>query len=930
MTVDPLPDWVANIPAYDGIKRQGDTQFERPFTVQQLLEFGRELIEQFLRRVVSAVVGVFVPGAGPAFDQLRAWSEGLFGDITAKINDAAGINLSSWDAFLGSLDDGKGIDITLVPKLVAALDGIPWESGDPGAILQAILEAAGNVLGGLRGLVPIGLLTDRKAQLIFEGGFDGPATIVEGSGWEHDDSDGVPGSSPVGCARLDCDGAAHIMASEHIEVAPGWELSGRFRAKWESFTSTGDYPIRVEVWPFHKPEDSDVYSPVGSPVMLAGVESPSGASGGPGGWGADPHGGPVWVVPGDGTVTHIVVRPKATEDATSGVVKLDNVIVEAIQKIPQRFTKDLPEDLSSLFNHIELWVDSALDALNIPKVGSLADRILDLSDEMEWLQARGQDVQQLLDDLLTNPASVLGNIPQSLVAGLSGAVSELTQIRDILRGDAITPTNQAIQDIKDWWTGVQGRTQHLTSGGLLDHSRVVGLQSQITTGVDGLAEAVRDGAAAAAGTFTGIVDEAYQGLLDLFGLANTARDIAITAQSQIQEITNDTEAPPGLDGISWSATFGGDLNSALPSGDWPSVYNLVIKDGGHLGIADAAPNTSIAWAVTAQAYATEGMSASVVLGPPRGKTGWDTLYSGAYVNCNPDFTSGAYTHIRPDRINFGRMQRSGTTFTFTQLATVSGTFKQGDLVRIRHYSGTYHVVVNGLTKLSFTDASSTIPRGAGYDRAGISQQRGQFSDFFGSWTNDSWRMAGFAMSDWLPAGVNVETASWRLRRGAGGEVALSVGHGAQAAMPSGFYTMNDLASKVTISDLGTGTVTVTEDGWYEIMATSTNRDNFNEVPSNLASGTYEAGDNRASWRSTLWVLFVDGTPVAGPIMAGVSTTVYLAAGQQIRPGVSASWPLVGAGGHATDAVRYFAYSGRSAITHVSGAPSASFTGRKVG
>lgn len=181
------------------------------------------------------------------------------------------------------------------------------------------------------------------------------------------------------------------------------------------------------------------------------------------------------------------------------------------------------------------------------------------------------------------------------------------------------------------------------------------------------------------------------------------------------------------------------------------------------------------------------------------------------------------------------------------------------------------------------------------------------------------------------------TAAWRLRRGSGSEVALSVSHGAQAAMPSGFYTVNDLATGVTVTDLGTGQVTVTEDGWYEISASSTNRDNLSDSTL-YNSTTAGAGwkDNTAhvgnAWRASPWVLFVDGTPIAGPIMAGVPVTVYLAAGQVVRPGVSATSPLTPASLSTGGSSNFYsqAIEARSLVSHVSGSPSASFTGRKVG
>lgn len=139
-------------------------------------------------------------------------------------------------------------------------------------------------------------------------------------------------------------------------------------------------------------------------------------------------------------------------------------------------------------------------------------------------------------------------------------------------------------------------------------------------------------------------------------------------------------------------------------------------------------------------------------------------------------------------------------------------------------------------------------------------------------------------------------------------------------MPSGFYTVNDLSSGVTVDDLGTGQVEIEEDGWYEIAAASINRDNMNET------GSAPYGIVADAWRATMWVLYVDGSAIAGPITSGVSVTVYLDAGQVVRPGVSASDPVFPVS-YLTNSDR--ARAARSLISHVSGAPSASFTGRKV-
>lgn len=71
------PEWSSEIPSAPVHKGQSQGGLTRPFSAQQLVEFGIELIEQFLRRVVNAVVGFFIPGGGPAFDQLANWADGI-------------------------------------------------------------------------------------------------------------------------------------------------------------------------------------------------------------------------------------------------------------------------------------------------------------------------------------------------------------------------------------------------------------------------------------------------------------------------------------------------------------------------------------------------------------------------------------------------------------------------------------------------------------------------------------------------------------------------------------------------------------------------------------------------------------------------------------------------------------------------------------
>lgn len=278
----------------------------------------------------------------------------------------------------------------------------------------------------LLGAVPVGIITDDTPSMLVEGGYDVPDTIHPDSDFQWRD-EGVPGTTPLGSAWVDADGADHSDATEIMPVGADWELEIGTHVKWTSLAATaGQNAIRLNVIPYVDPQTPH---PSGA-VMVASVESPSGDSS------SDKDG---WVEivgtwsPPEG-VTHFAVEKHVTSAATAGSVGFDETYVKATQKLPQKYTHNLPEDLTSLWNGLGSLVDQILIRLGITPVGSLLDRIFDLSDELEWIQEKAQegalgaaqaiqDVVDLAQRLLTDPASVIGTIPQSLVSGLQSALT---------------------------------------------------------------------------------------------------------------------------------------------------------------------------------------------------------------------------------------------------------------------------------------------------------------------------------------------------------------------------------------------------------------------------------------------------------------------------------------------------------------------------
>lgn len=121
MTEQP-PDWATSVPSHEGIhNKPPGTELTRPFTQAQLIEIGAQLIEQFLKRVVQGLVGSFIPGAGPALDQLFSYGQKILGAFD-------GIDLDGGPgAILGAIAEALAdalADVPIIGDLVEAITGI--------------------------------------------------------------------------------------------------------------------------------------------------------------------------------------------------------------------------------------------------------------------------------------------------------------------------------------------------------------------------------------------------------------------------------------------------------------------------------------------------------------------------------------------------------------------------------------------------------------------------------------------------------------------------------------------------------------------------------------------------------------------------------------------------------------------------------------
>ncbi|ART68211.1 hypothetical protein BTO20_06095 [Mycobacterium dioxanotrophicus] len=368
------------------------------------------------------------------------------------------------------------------------------------------IELGGPISADRIPLIPLTHIRDINRNLILDGGFDTGDTLLGLPDWAHDDTDG---RSQPGCAVTTADGTSHVIYSNDIQVAKDDKLNLSVAVKWVGLTAlAGSDAIRLNVAAY----DASGVMIGGAPTMVASVASPSGNSGGTNGWGTTISG--TYTVPD--TAVLVTVELTVMASATAGTVKFDDAEARKTGSFLQMYVKDLPADLQSLFGWIEATVNAGLGALGIPALGSLADKLLDFQDGLSDLQDAAEDAfanaqnalgalsdklgigdwnnwlsgqwDTLRNALANNPASVLGSLPQSLIAGLTNKIQFLTsgglfdvtklstangtapqsiitnlpsdlgslqttlnQIGDIFNNNVVTPVNSIVQSVKDWW-----------------------------------------------------------------------------------------------------------------------------------------------------------------------------------------------------------------------------------------------------------------------------------------------------------------------------------------------------------------------------------------------------------------------------------------------------------------------------------------------
>ncbi|QIG58397.1 minor tail protein [Mycobacterium phage Cornie] len=361
MTME-MPDWAKEIPSAPIHRQPAGSEVVRPLTPQQLVEFGKELIEQFLRRVVQALAGVFIPGI-PSFDQLKDWAlhniPGL-AQILDLINDIL-------SPIFGGIDFSDGVQ----PREV-------WET-----VTRVFIEPL-NLLIGPRSLLAqlFGQLGRAQSINLLSAGEFASGSITSDAGWSID-AGKSRSSDGSGAAKVVASGEQKALRSADV-IPVAQSFTPKVFVAHEGYVGTG-VAVRLQVVPHvngvaQEPVDVATYTPAVADLDWPGQELT----------------GVYEVTEG---VTGVQVRILITHTATAGTFWFDDASATQTARLKPEWVDGLTDQLQNILGRIQAIIDAIVNGLR----GTVGTVLNTWDDLLEALQN-------------INPANILGALGAGNIA----------------------------------------------------------------------------------------------------------------------------------------------------------------------------------------------------------------------------------------------------------------------------------------------------------------------------------------------------------------------------------------------------------------------------------------------------------------------------------------------------------------------------------
>lgn len=306
MTVG-MPDWAAAIPSTAGVHPSRAAGWSRPDTGgMNLLQLVVEAVERFLKEVVLAVVGVFIPGRA-AFEQLQEWG----GDLAAAL-----------------------AKIPIIGDIIEILTG--KEDGDLNDLGTWVHNLLGNLWKALTSpLVWVSHISATSPNLLANPNFSDANALSGLTDWAFDPGEDHDGDGSGSAKAL---GHNVFLLSNEIAVVAGHKFDIGAWTQYSGVTATAAAnSIRVSVIGYLN----------GAQVtasMVAGVASPSGTAD----W---THLSGSYTVPAG--VDTVRVQLGVTADMSAGTVWFDTINAHKTGNMPGNLVQGITGAVSTIVQDVQ-------------------------------------------------------------------------------------------------------------------------------------------------------------------------------------------------------------------------------------------------------------------------------------------------------------------------------------------------------------------------------------------------------------------------------------------------------------------------------------------------------------------------------------------------------------------------------------------------